>query len=441
MDAEYPGKAYSPQWRQVACRHGMQARRLLRAIPPIAVLVLLVGVAAISSISPSQAGTVNLEGTITHGYRSRQDHVAGMMGVSFASGYSSELGDSRWAESIVYSPPVSDAQSFEGKCESLRGNPITITTGNKVESDLDFSLPEEKGLYLKRSWNQGINDRGIFGYNWISNFDKKLIIRYENGYGSRLVQIYAQRPDGRKILVYQWSYGAPNDLYPISGSPAAGWVLRIDGEHTENYTGEGQILKETNPNGISWTYVYGGSDGRRLQRVTHTNGRSVQFMWTDNHVSKVIDPAGSTYLYTNTATEATVTYPGTPMNVVTYHLSRTPRTIQLIGKSYNGVRYSTFTYDAAGRAISSEHAGEVERTRLVYTENSAGDVVKVVETNPLGMGSTHVVDKMQIKETMGNASANCPATIRSYTYSGFGKYDVLVDKNGVMDDYDYNNLG
>lgn len=440
MDAEHQGQTHSLQ-RSV--RNESSAR--LKGLPPriiqIAIFAFLAGITAMSSSAHLQAGTVNLQGTTTYGYRARQEQVAGMVGISFASGYSSDLGDSRWAESIVYSPPVSDAQSFEGKCESLRGNPITITTGNKVESDMDFSLPEEKGLYLKRSWNQGINDRGIFGYNWISNFDKKLIIRYENGYGSRLVQIYAQRPDGSKILVYQWSFGAPNGLYPISGSPSTGWVLRIDGENIEHYTGDGQILKETNPNGISWTYTYGGSDGRKLQRVTHSNGRSIQFVWTDNHVSKVIDPAGSVYAYTNTTTKATVTYPGTPANVVTYHLSRTPRTIQLVGKSYNGVRYSSFAYDAAGRAISSELAGGIERTRLVYTENRAGEVVKVVETNPLGLVSTHVVEKMQLKETTGHASANCPASMRSYSYSGFGKYDVLVDNNGVMDDYDYNQLG
>ncbi|MGS1078565.1 RHS repeat-associated core domain-containing protein [Pseudoxanthomonas beigongshangi] len=392
---------------------------------------------------PASAQTTDLDGVTSFGSwdRARLERMAGMMGISLVSGYSSDLGDSRWAESIVYSPPVSDARSFQGKCESLRGNPITITTGNKVETDVDFSLPEEKGLYLQRSWNQGINDRGIFGYNWLSNFDKKLILRHENGTGTRLVQIYAQRPDGRKVLVYQWSFGTPNEMYPITGSEATGWVLRIDGENTEHYTGEGRILKETNPNGISWTYTYGGDKGMQLQRVTHSNGRYIQFFWTGRQVSSVVDPAGSKYSYTNTTTQATVSYPGTVADVLTYHFSSISGGIYLMGKSYGGVRYSTFAYDAAGRAVLSEHARGVERTRLVYTEDKDRNVVKVVETNPLGRVSTHVIDGMQIKETTGHASASCSASVRSYTYSGFGKYDVLVDNNGVMRDYDYNGAG
>jgi len=418
--------------------------RASAAFSQLRVQALFVGFISMGFSLSLLARVVNLDGTTTIGYaadRSKQEYIAGMMGVSFSSGYSSDLGDSRWAESIVYSPPVSDAKSFQGRCESKRGNPITITTGNKVEEDIDFSTPEEKGLYLKRTWNQGINDRGIFGYNWLSNFDKKLILRYENGPGSRLVQIYAQRPDGSKVLVYQWSFGDPNDLYPISGSPMTGWVLRIDGENVEYYTGEGRIQKETNSNGISWTYTYGGLAGNKLQRVTHSNGRFVQFSWSGNQVSSVVDPAGSKYRYTNTTRQATVAYPGTPANTVTYHLSPVPGRILLVGKSYSGVRYSTFAYDSAWRAVSSDNAGSVNRTSLVYTEDKNGNVSKVVETGPLGRVSTHKVENMQLKETTGHVSTNCPASVRSYTYSGFGRYDVLVDNNGIMRDYDYNGSG
>lgn len=140
--------------------HFLQSSRKMdrasAAFSLLRVQALFVGFISMGFSLSLLARVVNLDGTTTIGYaadRSKQEYIAGMMGVSFSSGYSSDLGDSRWAESIVYSPPVSDAKSFQGRCESKRGNPITITTGNKVEEDIDFSTPEEKGLYLKRTWN------------------------------------------------------------------------------------------------------------------------------------------------------------------------------------------------------------------------------------------------------------------------------------------------
>lgn len=397
----------------------------------------------------SDGGRVTVIGTAPH----RETLTAAWSGVGVINGLDGNGAKPAWMDEIHYVKPVNDSVSYTGDCKSKRSNPITITTGNKSETDSDFSTPEEKGLFLTRAWNQGLNDRGIFGYNWISNFDKKLIFRWESGISctplpgapcsgntiSRLVQVLAQRPDGRRIVVYQWQYGVTQPLYPISGSFAGGWTLKVDGESTETYSGGGLITSETNPNGIGWTYTYGGTNNALLQRVTHTNGRQVNFTYSGTQVSSVTDPAGSTYNYTNTSTEATVSYPGLPVTTLTYHFQTIAGmpSKALVGKSYNGVRYSTFGYDAGGRAISSEHAGGVEKSTYVYTLDSQGKISQVLETNPLGKTATYTVANGQIMNVTGNASANCPATARAYSYSSFGRNDVLVDNNGYMSDYDY----
>ncbi|WP_277726769.1 RHS repeat-associated core domain-containing protein [Pseudoxanthomonas sp. SE1] len=363
---------------------------------------------------------------------------------------------------ISYVAPVTDASSQQGKCTSTQsnvvGNPITITNGNKVETDTDFSTVEEYGLHLTRSWNQRLNDRGLFGFNWISNFDKKLIFRWENGQvcnpmpgvactasPARLVQVQAQRPDGSRVLVYQWGAPNPQNLYPITGNMTAGWTLKIDGEITETYTGGGFITSEASGQGIGWAYTYGGSNGTYLQKVAHTNGREVAFGWSGNQVSSVVAPNGATYTYTNTSTQATVTYPGLPAMTNTYHFQNIPAVGMggkaYVGKSINGVRYSTFGYDAAGRANLSEHAASVDRVSLIYSADSSGNITGVAETNALGKVANHIVSNRQIVSTAGLASANCQSSARSFTYSSFGRVDIVVDDNGVMSDYDYNSSG
>ena len=416
---------------------------------------LLLASASIAAQPATDSDTITVVGfrpvpeTVTSTPRSPWG--GGGFGINFINGLDNLGANKSWQDLLLYSRPVDDLKSFSGKCEAKRGNPITITTGNKTESDTDFSTAEEKGLYLTRSWNQALGDRGLFGYNWTSNFDKKLIFRWENGStcfaspgspcatnpNSRLVQILAQRPDGRRIVVYQWGAPSPHNLYPITGS-ATGWTLKVDGEDVETYTAGGHITSETNRSGIGWTYTYGGTGGTWLQRVTHTNGRQVNFTWTGNRVATVTDPAGSSYNYAYTTSTATVTYPGTPATTLTYHFQSIATGNAYVGKSINGVRYSTFAYDANGRAISSEHAGGVEKSTFAYTTNSFGEVTQVVETNPLGKKATHSVALHRLMGTTGHASANCMATVRAYSYDFLGRYDVLVDNNGVTYDYDYN---
>src|SRR5690606_248606 len=54
------------------------------------------------------------------------------------------------------------------------GNPIYPSTGNKVETELDFSSSGEAGLFLSRTYNHYWQGVGLFGRFWISNFDYKL---------------------------------------------------------------------------------------------------------------------------------------------------------------------------------------------------------------------------------------------------------------------------
>ena len=122
---------------------------------------------------------------------------------------------------------------------------------------------------------------------------------------------------------------------------------------------------------MSWIFAYAD---RYLQTVTHSSGRQIRFQWAGNRLAEVVDPAGNTYRYTYTADVfgqgtsrlASSTLPGSPPTTVAYHYEDLRFPGALTGKSFNGLRYSTFAYDVDRRAILTEHAGGVERYTFSY---------------------------------------------------------------------------
>ncbi|MBS0455918.1 MAG: hypothetical protein JSS44_01120 [Proteobacteria bacterium] len=51
------------------------------------------------------------------------------------------------------------------------GNPIIYSTGNKIEPETDFVSGGDMGLSLHRTYNNYWDGVGIFGNNWLSDYD------------------------------------------------------------------------------------------------------------------------------------------------------------------------------------------------------------------------------------------------------------------------------
>ncbi|MBO9774088.1 RHS repeat protein, partial [Xanthomonas axonopodis pv. begoniae] len=268
--------------------------------------------------------------------------------------------------------PTNDKRDSADCSGEKSGNPVVISTGNKVEPELDFAANGEMGLYLERTYNAFWTARGLFGTYWLSNFDYTLVPAGNT--------IWAQRPDGRRIK-FLLDAGSGHYLEE-KASPVAFVVKQADGSFvlynetrgTEKYDKRGYITERRNEQGIAWSFRY---DGAYLQEVTHTSGRSIKFAWADGVVTQAIDPAGNVYRYgyqqnvfglgLSKGRLASATLPGAPETVISYHYEDARFVGALTGKSFNGQRYSTFAYDAQGRATSTEHAGGVERFSFSYS--------------------------------------------------------------------------
>ncbi|HBK57694.1 MAG TPA: type IV secretion protein Rhs, partial [Xanthomonadales bacterium] len=228
-------------------------------------------------------------------------------------------------------------------------------------------------LFLNRTYNHYWPHFGLFGKHWLSNFDYSLAAATVDG----VSLFWAQRPDGRRVKFVAagtdvWTEDKPTPIARIVRNPDGSYTLTSEENTTEVYKPSGHILSIKNQAGIGWTFAYNTSNF--LQSVTHTSGRTVTFTWSGTQLVSVTDPAGKTHTYTYLANRfgigmhllETAKPPGLPATTVKYHYENPTWTGALTGKSYNGGRFSTFAYDSTGRAISSEHAGGVERWTFSY---------------------------------------------------------------------------
>lgn len=349
-----------------------------------------------------------------------------------------------------------DKQGSDKK--DCKSNPIIYSTGNKVEPETDFASAGVMGLTLKRTYNHYWTGLGIFGNYWLSNFDYKLTFggsqvgAYCYAYPGQTCpsppaapqKIWALRPDGRRVEYLKNS--ADGVWYEVKATAISTIVLNADGTYTlngenhtvEQYSSKGFVLSITNAQGVAWVFSY--DTNNLLQRVTHTSGRYVQLTWTGYKVTGITDPAGNHFSYTYNTTGAkllaTATLPGSPAVTITYYYENPNFPEALTGKSYNGTRYSTFAYDSAGRAISSEHSG-IDKYQFAYTTDANGAMTSVLETNPLGKQTTYHVANGNVTSVTGAPSTMCVGSYRETNFDANGYQDIVSDNNGNLTDFDY----
>lgn len=363
----------------------------------------------------------------------------------------------------------------KGKCPI--GNPVIPATGNKIESDVDFRTANDDGLSLEREYNHYWGGTGVFGSHWITNHDYSVVYSnyapgactYDN-WGletcdpTKANTITAWRPDARRLRYERatdgkfYSADLPSGTY-MEFNAQGRVVYHAENQQLEVYgdsIGASWITSRTSPTGQTWTYDY--TYPGWLSRVTYNSGRYIEFI-RDNlyQVSSVRDPAGNYHAYTyrnesgKPAILASHTQAATG-TAVTYHYEDTADNIALTGKSFNGVRYSTFRYDVTRRVSSEEHAGGVDKYAFSYGVESetycdeSGCYTSVPDgptktttavTNPLGRITSYSYTDGREVAMKGLAADHCPASSVSKSYDVEGRLDKSTDARGAVTDFDY----
>lgn len=255
------------------------------------------------------------------------------------------------------------------------GNPINAATGNKYQVETDFVAAPDAHIELIRTYNSLDARAASLGVNWRHTYERSIL----NGPGSSLAQLY--RPDGRvedfwlQSGVWVADPDVTNTLTPvIIDDMQTGWKVVTSDDTTEYYNMAGQLNSMVTRAGLTTTLAYNANS--QLATVTGPFGHVLSFAYNANgNVSQMTAPDGGVYAYAYNATNslASVTYPDTKVRQYVYENTSYPNTLTgIIDESGN--RYATYAYDTKGRAVSTQHAGNVDLTAITYNTNGTTTV-------------------------------------------------------------------
>lgn len=284
-------------------------------------------------------------------------------------------------------PPIITSTKNLGEPKQCVGNPCNPATGNKYQSEIDYRNPDNR-LTFTRSYNSGASKDIGLGFGWGTNAGAYLEI---NG-----TTLTVWRGDGRgerfsKNASGVWRGDTDSEL--ILTEDSTGFTLTFADGAAERYGLSGKLLTHTNRTGLTYTYGYNAQG--KLDSLTGPFGQRLLFGYdASSHLATLTDPAGKLYSYAFDANNnlIRVTYPDGKFK--TYHYENVTFPHHLTGISdENGNRFATWSYDAQGRAITSQHAvtdngSAQERYALSYdsdTQTTVTDAIGNKETLSFGI--------------------------------------------------------
>ncbi|HYL37952.1 MAG TPA: DUF6531 domain-containing protein, partial [Bryobacteraceae bacterium] len=334
---------------------------------------------------------------------------------------------------------LGNSSNNPGGCDC--GEPINIGSGNLFEQVLDYETVGGNQLSFRRYYNSlpsSTTLASVLGTNWRSNYDRYLRINSTSS-------VTAERPDGQQINFNlngnTWSTDTDVDLKLTNSGNT--WILTDRNDTVETYGAASTttVLLHTIQARNGYTQGLEFNAGNQLISVSDSYGRRLTFTYTNGLLETVSTPDGMTLTYGYAAAGSghlltSITYPTSPATSQTYvyENSALPAALTAIIDE-NGNRYTTWTYDSKGRALSSQHAGGADLTKVAYNDADGSRTV----TYPLGVQMVYKFTTLQnvpkITEIDRLATATTPAAKMTFSYDGNGYQASQTDWNGNTTNY------
>jgi RHS repeat-associated protein len=299
----------------------------------------------------------------------------------------------------------------------------------------DYSLPSViQDISITRTYNSDSQRLGLFGRGWSSEYDESI-----TAYDSNLARL--NRPDGRAIYLGR-AVGSAGALQSLIGdfhgslvqNGGTGFTLTMIDGSVRQFDAAGKLISLADRNGNQTTLGY--NTGGKLTSVTDPFGRVLTVTPKANgRVLSISDTLGTvaTYTYGGGDQLLSVTYADNSAFQFSYdgNYRLTSATDAL------GNIVEAHTYDAYGRAITSEKHGGVEHYTLSYVSSTRTDV-----TDALGHVTKYTVDRSKGRRvvTQVEGVCSCGSQVKSWVYDSQLNVTSTTDAlgHGVTYTYDAN---
>jgi RHS repeat-associated protein len=332
-----------------------------------------------------------------------------------------------------------DLEKNDGDPEQCCGNPINPGTGVKFQTETDYRREQPFPFAFSRYYNSSAAPTGSFGAKWRSVFDGTV----ESYTASGVVTAYLRRPSGKVFHFTQsgglWTSDADvtHALSQVSLVGVTYWKVTTQDDRTELYSvASGKLVSITDRGGYAITLAY--NPNTQAIAATDSFGHALQFTYNAaGRVATLIDPTGGTYAYQYDGNGylTSVTYPDSSLRQYLYEGPYAGGLTGLLDE--NNSRFATWTYNAQGQALSSQHAGGVELTTVAYGTNAA--TVTDAYNSVRGYSFGVVQGLAKTGAITGPACPQCGPAAKTYDANGFPA--SATDWNGNLTQTTYNSRG
>jgi YD repeat-containing protein len=205
-----------------------------------------------------------------------------------------------------------------------------------------------------------------------------------------------------------------------------------------------RVTKVFDPAGNEYQYAYDGPTGGCIDNIYYNKAYN-RSCYANNLTSVTYPNGGVRYYHYNERSHinAGAICPGAVATVAEF--GNLPNALTGITDE-NGVRFASWTYDCAGRATSSEHAGGAERVEIAYEDADAQGIKRsVVKTITGPFESPEITFNVLTAQIINGRSKNissdgacpgCGAALQR-TYDVNGNISSFTDQNNYISKFEY----
>jgi RHS repeat-associated protein len=333
------------------------------------------------------------------------------------------------------------------------GDPINSATGNVHRVQRDFIGLGPFPIRFVRFYNSIVASASAatteLGAGWRGSYDSSVTLQAAQGVPTAIVQ----RPDGQALVFTnpsgsQWVAADPTVRAVLTSQTdgsgnLTGWTYVTSDDYTESYNASGQLQSIANLAGLTQVLSYGATG--QLASVTDPFGHQMTFSYNaQGQLVQATNPAGGVYQYAYDGNDnlTSVTYPDQTTRSYLYENSAFTNALTGVVDE-NGSRYVTITYEAAGHAVGSVLAGNVQPVSITYNSDGSRTVTDArgtVRQHTFVTTASGAV-KPSTKSVTACTIGNCPLISTSVTYNSSGFPASGVDPNGTTTQLTYNARG